>query len=91
MPTVHFGGHIVPSAVKIDINNHPTISWYDDERDNKIEFVITIQQGLIDIRCTASKYDHDVDLVRFYMRGFDLVRGIVDLTCFNGIWPRRGD
>jgi len=83
MPIIKFSGRILPTVIQISISDHPAIEWLDDERNNQISFKITIHQGVIGVECSLSKFEADIDLVRIYMRAFDLVRATVDLTCFS--------
>jgi hypothetical protein len=83
MPTVKFGGRVLPPVIQISIKDHPSIRWHDDEMKTDIDFNISIQAGLVRVECNLSQYDQNSDLVRVYMRAFDLVRATVDLACFS--------
>jgi hypothetical protein len=83
MPTIYFGGRILPTAIQITINDHPTINWKDSELDLDIAFTISINTGEVRVVCELSKFDQREHLARIYMRAFDLVRATVDLTSFS--------
>jgi hypothetical protein len=83
MPVIKFGGKVLPEVIKITITDHPAINWLGSEYGLEISFKISIHEGVVVVECTLNQYNHDTDLVRVYMRAFDLVRATVDLTCFS--------
>ena len=83
MPTIHFGGRILPTVIQISIKDHPTINWTDSELDLDMAFKISIENGEVRVACELSEFDQSEHLARIYMRAFDLVRATVDLTSFS--------
>jgi hypothetical protein len=83
MPTIAFGGRVLPAVIQISVADHPTVNWWDDEMQMTISFKITIQQGIVAVLCEVHKFDQATHLVGLYMRALDLVRATVDLTCFS--------
>src|SRR5689334_13233148 len=86
MPTIYFHGLAQPSEVQVSIQDHPTINWHDGETAVDIAFTIAIEKSRIQVKCDLSSFDHERDLVRVYMRAFDLARATIDLTCFSTGW-----
>jgi hypothetical protein len=83
MPTIQFGGQVLPAVIQITITDHPTINWKDSDSDLDIAFTISIVKGEVKVACELNKFEQDEHLVRVYMRAFDLVRATVDLTSFS--------
>jgi hypothetical protein len=83
MPVIKFGGRVLPQVIQVTITDHPAINWADADHGVEIAFNISIQQGVVTAVCALNKFNPETDLVRVYMRAFDLVRATVDLTCFS--------
>jgi hypothetical protein len=83
MPVIKFGGRVLPAVIQVSLNEDPIIDWRDSDRETDINFKISIREGIVEVYCTLDKYDPQIDLIRVYMRAFDLVRAAVDLTCFS--------
>jgi hypothetical protein len=83
MPVIKFGGRVLPAVIQVTINDLPAINWVDADNGVEISFNISIQHGAVGAICSLNKFNPETDLVRVYMRVFDLVRAAVDLTCFS--------
>ncbi len=86
MLKIRFDGHVFPRVFQVSIKDNPSINWFDDERKQNTLLKISIQEGAVSVECETSKYDPAIDLVRIYMRAFDLARAMVDLVAFNSGW-----
>ncbi len=83
MPVIRFDGRVLPAAIQVSVQDHPSINWKDAEEDLDIKFTISIRNGIVSVECEVEKFDQDVHMVRIFMRAFDLARATVDLVAFN--------
>lgn len=83
MPLIKFAGRILPAVIQLTIKDHPVVHWHDDQTGVEMDFTISIQAGIVTVECELTDFQRERDLVRVYMRAFDLVRATVDLTCFS--------
>jgi hypothetical protein len=82
MATVLLFGQVFPVEAGFTLEKPQSFSWEWQERNAKIDFVISIVRSKIDVKCDLPEFRQD-DIVELHRRAFDLCRAIVGLNAFK--------
>lgn len=83
MATIHFTGRVLPSVLKITLQDVPQVRWQATDIGLDMTFTISITDSIVDIECEANRFNQS-DVLPLYMRALDLARASVDLVAFAG-------
>src|SRR5437588_6318945 len=80
MPELTFSGYVLPKGRPLTINDLPKGNLELD--DLKATFAPKVESNIITITWNLNRELKEEELVRLYMRGYDMVRTAIDLIAF---------
>ena len=81
MPVITIRGRVYPPAVRINTPEFD-LKWRESSEGPELRYVISVQNSVVNIRCTAEQYDPDGNHSLYTTRGLEITRSILDPLAF---------
>ncbi|WP_316195839.1 MULTISPECIES: hypothetical protein [unclassified Bradyrhizobium] len=81
MPKIRFAGRILPEAINLSVQDHPTISWKSGLSGTEGRFEISIVANAITVDCELHRFESQ-HFTEVYARASDLVSATINFHAF---------
>jgi hypothetical protein len=80
---IRFLGQVLPTTLKVTVQNHPTIRWNATEHNTIVHFDIKIADSEVTVDCHMNNFEERKHYIDLYLRSLDYVYAVLDVLSFS--------